>query len=154
MPVFNQIFPQGQGILGPSTLQQLGPVFEAEIAIPFALQQTLIASNKPVNPPVRGRALIDTGATLSAVDDSVMTKLGVPPVGLIQLGTAGGQQMANLYPAKFTLFVAGGSFSFESPRATGVQMTGQPYIALIGRDVLANVTLIYNGGLGVITIAL
>ncbi len=83
-----------------------------------------------------------------------MTKLGIPPVGLIQLGTAGGQHLGNLYPAKFTLFVAGGSFSFESPRATGAKIMGQPYIALIGLDVLANVVMIYNGGMGVITMAL
>jgi hypothetical protein len=83
-----------------------------------------------------------------------MATLGVPPVGIIQTGTAGGQVWANQYPAKFTLFVGGGSFSFESPRATGVKITGQPYIALIGRDVLSKVVMIYNGGMGIITIAL
>ena len=154
MPVFNQIIPQGQGVLGPLTLQQLGPVFDAEISVPSALQEMLIANGKPVPPPEKGRALIDTGATFSAVENSVMTRLGVPPVGIMRLGTADGQHMANQYPAKFTLLLGGGSFSFESTRASGVNMAGQPYIALIGRDLLASVVMIYNGGLGIVTLGL
>jgi hypothetical protein len=153
MPVFNQIIQESQGNFGSTGLQQLGPVFEAEIAVPAALQEMLTAAGRPIPAPVKGRALIDTGATFSAVDDRIMTQLGIPPVGLVQLGTAGGRQMANQYPAKFTLIVGGGSISFESPRATGVNISGQPYIALVGRDVLANVVMIYNGGMGFITIA-
>src|SRR5271170_3049260 len=130
MPVFNQIIQEGQGGFGPSALQQLGPVFDAEIAVPSALQEMLTAAGRPVPPPVKGRALIDTGATFSAVDDRIMVQLGIPPVGLVQMGTAGGRQTANQYPARFTLLVGAGSISFESPRATGVNITGQPYIAL------------------------
>lgn len=153
MPVFNQIIQQGQGSLGPSALQQIGPVFEAEIAIPSALEQILTQKQQAIPAPIKGHALIDTGATFSAVDESAMLRLGVPPVGLIQTGTADGQHLANSYPAKFTLLIASGSISFESPRATGVNLKAQPYVALIGRDVLANGILIYNGGMGIVTLA-
>lgn len=155
MPVFNQIIQQqGQGALGPLALQQIGSVFDEEISVPTALQEALIAKGLTVPPPERGRALIDTGATFSAVENTIMTRLGVPPVGITSVGTAGGRHMANQYPAKFTLTLGNGSISFEIPRATGVNMTDQPYIALIGRNLLANVVMIYNGGLGIITLAI
>ena len=125
MPVFNQIIQQqGQGALGPLALQQIGSVFDEEISVPTALQEALIAKGLTVPPPERGRALIDTGATFSAVENTIMTRLGVPPVGITSVGTAGGRHMANQYPAKFTLTLGNGSISFEIPRATGAEYDG------------------------------
>jgi hypothetical protein len=156
MPIVNQIFPQvqaGQSGLGPLTLQQVWPSFDIEIPVPSALQEILTQNRQIVPPPARGRALIDTGATLSAVDEAVMIGLGVPVVGQIRSGTVGGQHTMNQYPARFTFNNIGGiSLSFESTRATGVRLAGQGFVALVGRDVLANMVLIYNGPMGTVTL--
>ena len=155
MPIVNRIFPQvqaGQSGLGPLTLQQVGPAFDIEISIPSAMEQILKQGGQPIPQPAKGQALIDTGATFSAVDQAVMTSLGVPPVGQIHSGTAGGQVRMNQYPARFMFSNLGTvSLAFEATRATGVQLTGQGLIALIGRDVLANLLFFYNGPLGTVS---
>lgn len=122
MPVVNRIYPQPPGNIGPAILQQNGPVFDIEIAVPSALEQFLTQNHQPVPTPVRGQALVDTGATFSAVEDSVITGLGVKPVGLIQTGTAGGPQVQNVYPARFIF--TGLGIVFETGRATGVNLGG------------------------------
>ncbi len=82
-----------------------------------------------------------------------MEGLGIPPVGMIQAGTADGKQTLNQYPARLSFINIGElSLSFEPIRATGADLSGQPYIALIGRDVLTGVILVYNGSLGVVNI--
>lgn len=154
MPVVNRIYPQSQGNVGPAILQQNGPTFDIEITVPSALEQFLTQNGQPVPPPARGQALIDTGATMSAVDDAVIRSLGVSPIGLITAGTAGGPQSQNQYPARFVFAGLPFQIVFESPRATGVNLAGTGLIALIGRDVLSQVIFIYNGPLGTVTLGL
>jgi hypothetical protein len=152
MPILNRIFPQPPGNVGPAALQVNGPTIEVEIAVPSALQQLLTQNGQAVPPPVRGIALVDTGATLSSVDDAVITGLGVAPIGLINTGTAGGPNTQNLYPARFIF--QGVGWVFEFGRVTGSNLAGTGIIALVGRDVLANTILVYNGPLGVFSLAI
>ena len=108
--------------------------------------------------PVPGLALIDTGATLSAVDATVVQQLGVQPVGLANVGTAGGQQQQATYPARFT-FPGTGLPNIDFGQLLGANLTGQivaahqqPLIALLGRDILQQFILIYNGPVGMFTL--
>jgi hypothetical protein len=152
MPILNGVVLQPPGnVLGPAALQQNGPIIEVQVAIPSALEQLFVRQNQPVPPPVRGRALIDTGATMSSVDDTAIRSLGVSPVGLINTGTAGGPQLQSMYPARFMLGVG---WTFEFSRVTGSNLTGTGLIALIGRDVLSRTVLVYNGTMGVFSLAI
>ncbi|MDE1852545.1 MAG: hypothetical protein KGI38_02225 [Thaumarchaeota archaeon] len=152
MPILNRIFPPQPGNLGPGGLQQNGPTVEAEVAVPSALEQLLRQKGQSVPPPVKGNVLVDTGATMSAVDDSVIRALGVSPIGVINTGTAGGPQTQSLYPARFILQVVG--WTFEFGRVTGANLSGTGLVALIGRDVLSSMLLEYNGPLRVFTLAI
>lgn len=152
MPILNGVFVQPpSNALGPGVLQQTGPIIDVQVAVPTALEQLLRQSSKPVPPPVKGRALIDTGATISSVDDATIRGLGVSPVGLINTGTAGGPQQQNMYPARFILQAG---WTFEFSRVTGSNLTGTGLVALIGRDVLSRTILVYNGPLGVFSLAI
>ena len=152
MPILNGVFIQPPGnALGPNVLQQTGPVIEVQVAVPTALEQLLRQNNQPIPPPIRGRALIDTGATISSVDDASIRSLNVSPVGLINTGTAGGPQQQNMYPARFILGVG---WVFEFSRVTGSNLTGTGLIALIGRDVLSRTLMVYNGPLGLFSLAI
>jgi predicted aspartyl protease len=101
--------------------------------------------------PISGQALVDTGATFSAIDEGIADKLGVKPIGLAPSGTAGGEVMLNIYAARFILPL---NIQVGFSRATGVRLAGQQYIALIGRDVLSQMILVYNGPAGLISLAL
>lgn len=98
-----------------------------------------------------GDALIDTGASISAVDDSVIRTLGVAPVGLANVGTGAGPNQQNLYPARFILPNIG--IGIEFSRVLGSNLSSAGIIALLGRDVLSRMILIYSGGTGRLTIA-
>jgi Aspartyl protease len=102
-------------------------------------------------------ALIDTGASITSIDQSVFASLGVNPVGTAQVGTAGGQQQQSTFPAKFS-FPGTGLPTIESPAALGCNLSGQVVggnrvIALIGRDLLANCVLVYNGAVGMFSLS-
>lgn len=94
--------------------------------------------------------MIDTGASITAIDVSVLTALGVNPVGTASVGTAGGRRQQSTYPARLT-FPGTGFPGFEHAGVLGCDLSGQfvagnkRVIALIGRDILRRFVLIYNG---------
>ncbi len=101
----------------------------------------------PLPSPVVGRALIDTGATFTAIDRAAAAQLQLIPVDTIQSGTAGGQQVCPRYPARLA-FPGTPIPTIDLPRAVGVDLSGQGYIVLLGRDFLARCVLTYNGPFG------
>ena len=154
MPIFKgKIFPQGVQPPPPSPdlFQQIGPAIAVQIEVPQALAKQLAAQGQTVPQPVTGLALIDTGATISAVDQSAIAHLGVSTVGLAGIGTAGGPQQLNLYPIRIVLTPLGLGIDFSS--VTGAPLGGTGFIALLGRDVLARMILIYDGPNGEYTLS-
>ena len=137
-----------------------GPTVPVQIEVPPALANSFRNAGQPVPHPVNGAALIDTGATRSCVDDTVIQNLGVQPVGVAVVGTAGGQQKRSMFPGRFT-FPGTPLPSIDFSQLLGVDLTGQtiagsnvPLIALIGRDILRHFMFIYNGRLGQFTLAI
>ena len=119
------------------------------------------SERETVPPPEIGFALIDTGAASSCVNQPVLAKLGLNPIGQTQVGTAGGPQQRSVYTARFE-FPGFPLPSMNFTRLIGVDLSSQfmggdptkPIVALIGRDVLQRAVFIYNGSAGSFTIAL
>ncbi len=158
MPVYNAAYtalpPGGQGPPQPSpgSLQTAGPVVPVQVEIPTALAAQLQHGNARIPAPVAGLALIDTGASISAVDAGVIQGLGVQQVGVASVGGVGGVAQHALFPCR--LVFPGVPFppiDFASIVAAplvgigSVQAPGQRTIALVGRDLLQHFILIYNG---------
>ncbi len=138
-------------------MRNVGPVFPVEIAIPSALSRFLASQSQSIPSPVAGFALIDTGATRSCVYIHVISSLGVNPISITSLGTAGGRSQHHLYPAKFNFPAI--KFEVEFGSVAGIDLSGQgvgnmQIIALIGRDVLSRCLLVYNGPKGSFSLAL
>lgn len=165
MPVYNSAFQQPtQGQPGavlpfPKGLQVAGPIVPVQVEVPVALASQLQQAGQPVPTPIPGLALIDTGASVSAVDTSVIQRLGIHPVGTVQVGTAGGPQMQTTYPARFT-FPGTNLPPIDFSQLLGANLvgqviagTGQPLIALFGRDILQHFVLVYNGPAAMFTLA-
>lgn len=158
MPVYNRTYWPGNQVGYHHNLRLFGPIIPVQIALPQALAQYLISTNSPVPTPVSGMALIDTGASITSVDNTVFQSLNVQPVGVANVGGAHGAAQQSVFPA---------SISFPGTQLTGLafnqvigcniigQATGlnQPLIALVGRDLLQHFVLIYNGPIGSITFA-
>ncbi|MBV9767664.1 MAG: hypothetical protein JOZ48_22685 [Acidobacteriaceae bacterium] len=162
MPTFNSVPffvpPGGMPQVAPQTLLINGPILQVQIEVPTALASVLQRDNQPIPAPIDGIGLIDTGASITSIDQSVFARLGVNPVGIVQVGTAGGQQQQSTFPAKFN-FPGTGLPTIESSAALGCNLTGQvvmgnkAIIALIGRDLLANCVLVYNGTTGTFSLS-
>jgi len=161
MSVYNNLFlhtgPDGNK-LNPEILLMSGPILSVEISIPSALASALTKENKPTPNPTTGWALIDTGATRSCVDDDVIRKLGVNPIGAGDIHNSGGKQSVNFFPAHFR-FPGVPLPEIEFTSAIGVNISAQkvnnqPIIALLGRDILRSCVFIYNGTLGMYTLSI
>ena len=97
MPIHNQFLLDNAGQPSPQGLIAAGPILSVEIEIHLALAAVLEKDKQPLPAPISGQALIDTGATETAIDQQVATQLKLQPVGSVQSGTAGGQKTLLLY---------------------------------------------------------
>jgi len=79
MPVLSWGISPSPGKTDPGLLEQVGPLVPVQIEVPTVLAQQLQQAGMAVPQPVSGQALIDTGATSSAVDAQVLTSLGIAP---------------------------------------------------------------------------
>jgi hypothetical protein len=128
----------------------LGAILTLDVHVPPAIANALTASNQPVPPAVSGITLVDTGATMTCVHEAILTGLGLQPVGQVQSGTANGPVQQNVYMTRLVFPLLG--WTVDLPVA-GVDLTGQQaqlnppqdIIALLGRNLLRNCVLIWNG---------
>ena len=117
-----------------------------QIEVPAALARRLGAAGNQVPQPQTGQALIDTGASVTCVHEPTLTNLGVQPVGSATIGTAGGEHQRGLYPTRILLPQA--NIDAEYASVVSVDLSGQGIIALLGRDFLERVLMVYDGPSG------
>jgi hypothetical protein len=153
MPLHNQFYLTAEGKMQSGPLMQLGPQLKVEVRVPKAFEDLLVQQGKPVPKAIAGMALFDSGASISAVDDSVITSLGVQPVGITTVHTPSGSAEQNQYPVRFS-FPETSLPELHVHQAIGSFLQAQGLTALIGRDALSSLVFIYNGPLGLVTLAL
>jgi predicted aspartyl protease len=159
MPIFNvQLLAQGKSPDGKTVnlapqiaLQQRGPVVPASVCLEINMAKPLLAQGKAII-GAPGVALIDTGATVSAIDEEIAKELKIPVVDQGKMGSASHESTpCNLYPVQITI---GGVLVLQIPRAMGAKLKPMGLIAIIGRDILQQCTLFYNGGTGTISLSI
>lgn len=130
-----------------------GPCVNVAIGISIAAAQPLLDQGLPVPTPVNGVALIDSGATTTCIDVDVARALGLPEIDKVQLSSASHPATQSaVYPINFEII--GTPIKFDVSRAVGVTLACQGLSLLIGRDVLRQCLLVYNGPNGDITIGM
>src|SRR4051812_41581079 len=154
MPTLNsyslQQTPGGGMQPSPQSLAAVGPVIQIRIEVPSALAASLVAASQIVPNPIDGIALIDTGATITSIHAPILVGMGINPVGVATVGTAGGPKPQSAYAARVS-FPGTPLPGFELAQIIGCDLTGQtvlnqqPLIGLIGRDILSRAVLVYNG---------
>ena len=124
-------------------LQAEGPVMEVHFLIPLQLEKVYLASGSPIPPPVMCKALIDTGASSSVVQDTIPKKLGLSPIGTTSINTASSQN----HPCAqyfIRMVIPAYNLTYEGV-FTSMPLQGQNIDSLIGRDLLGRAILIYIG---------
>lgn len=146
MPVFN--FFHYTKELG-YTLEQSGPIIPVTIGIPVALEEFCVEKGYAIPPAASGFALIDTGASASAVHEQILLDMGVLPIDSIPTQTAHGAGRSFVYPAKVG-FPALNIENYRMDRLIGSDLKwktvgDKEVIMLLGRDILKFMLFVYNG---------
>ena len=97
-------------------------------------------------------ALIDTGATESCIDATLAKALELPVVDNRAIVGIHGPQVTDLHRAQIRIPDMGTTYD---GRFAGIALrsSGAPFFALLGRDFLGMLTMVYTGGSGSVTIA-
>lgn len=146
MPIYSQTSADERGVPNPRWLARRGPLLKVRIQAHSDIGLVEEGDPEFAQKAKEGLALVDTGASSSAVDDSVIRGLGVAPVGVTYAGTAGGARPFNQFPATLGFQQLGLTLVFD--RVVGCHIASQGIIALIGRDVLSRMLFVYDGPVG------
>ena len=120
-----------------------------EISLPQILVDELTKKGMPTPKPIAGNALIDTGASATVVDLSVISSLQISPVGVATVLTTAGPVQQNLFPIRFVL----PGLVIDVSAVLGADLRPFGIVSLIGRDILSSFLMIYHGRAGMITLA-
>lgn len=129
-----------------------GPLINVLVGVSGPRGAALTAAGQPIPAPVVARMVVDTGASLSAVDCTILQQLGLQPTGQIALhtpSTQGVPHSANQFDVSLTIYGAvPGSLPVYAAQALPVvdgSFKPQGIDGLVGRDVLAGARMIYGG---------
>lgn len=126
-----------------------GPWLPVAVEVPSAHSRVLVAHGLPVPQPVVGRALVDTGATHTCIDKQVAKRLGLPPLSSRDVLTASGITRQPVYFVMLTI-ATDPAQKIDPLPVLGADLAAAAHglIALIGRDLLARMALLYLGPAG------
>jgi hypothetical protein len=136
-----------------------GPILNAGVLVSEPRAAALKAAGQAIPQMVPIRALVDTGAGCTCVDPTVLSSLRLTPTGNVPINTPStGATPHSADQFDVALFIPGPPNSiplnFQTiPVVAAELLATQGFHALIGRDILDNCVLIYNGGMRQFTLA-
>lgn len=129
------------------------------VAVSQARREALIAAGHAVPPLSSIRALVDTGASCTCVDPAVLGALQLSATGSVAVhtpSTGAAPHYAEQYDVSLVIPGAGIHhlpLTIDAVPVIAADLAVQGIHALIGRDVLQDCILIYNGAAGDFTLA-
>jgi hypothetical protein len=135
-----------------------GPLMDAFVGVSQPRRNALTAAGQTVPNWVQIRALLDTGASGSCVDPSVLSSLALNPSGSIPMitpSTGTTPHVADQYDVSLMIpCLNQAPLVFHTIGVACVELLlGQGFHALIGRDILQQCVLTYNGNRNWFTLA-
>jgi hypothetical protein len=135
-------------------------MLHAAVGVSQARQTALVAARLPIPPVVNIFALVDTGASCTCIDPSVLQSLQLTPTGSTPMNTPStgtAPHVANQYDVSIIIAGPGPThppfFSHTVPVVEAQLPSAQGFHALIGRDILEHSLFSYNGTAGIFTLA-
>ncbi len=161
MPIINIPYSSAERpYYDPRLLMVLGPQIRVDILPPLVVERWAKSSKKEVKQALNLRALIDTGASVTGIDEGVLNQLGYPPIGVSSLATPSGTSQTGVYMVRLVIPSQRDPnfppniprIMIDNVRVIAVKLDRQPYKVLLGRDVLSRMVMVYNGPQGLITL--
>lgn len=135
-----------------------GPLLIAVVGLSMPRLQALTSAGIVAPAPKSGTFLIDTGASCTAVDRGLLEGLGLQPTGIVAISTPSTQNdvhRCEQYDISLFIPASQGAAGHLIPAIpiVATHLRAQGIDGLIGRDVLKDCTLIYNGSGGFFCLA-
>lgn len=136
-----------------------GPFLYAFVRVSQPKAAALTSAGQAVPSPVPIRGLVDTGASSTCIDPSVLSSLNLSPIGTVSVNTpttGATPHDADQYDVGLVIPATTGALPLVIPAMPVVcseLLVGQGFHALIGRDILGQCVLVYNGATKVFTLA-
>jgi hypothetical protein len=126
-----------------------GPLINVTIGVSAQRKTALLAAGLPVPNPVFARVLIDTGASMTSIDQQILLSLQMQPTGSVQMhtpstGTASVAMSTYDVELHFTGY-GGGTHTFPTLGVLGCDFSAQNIDGLFARDALAQGRFFYSG---------
>lgn len=134
-----------------SVLLQMGPLLQVAISVTPEHAKRLSHDGAKPPDPITGYALIDTGASITAVDEGVCQQLGLSSTGVVKMSHAGGEEERMCYPIQ-VIFPGSPFPAMTNPRVVSCTL-GNGHLLLFGRDLLSRIRMVYNGPAGRVELA-
>jgi hypothetical protein len=126
-------------------------LIELRVGISDGWRQQLWKKSRSEPPAVFATFLVDTGSDSSMVDEQIMRTLGLSAVNQREVLTSESQGQAkicNVYDIGLEIPNGGSApWKISSVEANGRPLMSESVQGVLGRDVLSQVVLIYNGPL-------
>ena len=135
--------PKLNGTIGP-----WGPTIHVKVMQSNQRVHALKNAGLPFSSPVVVLGLIDTGASLSALDESIITTLDLAargPTSIHTPSTGAAYEKRMTYEALVVLGEIAGKPLSKTIPVISCELATQGFFALIGRDLLQYCRLIYDG---------
>lgn len=134
-----------------------GPLIDVWVAVSALREATLKAANLPIPTPQLVKALVDTGASHTAIDVGLVNLLGLIPTGTAQIISP----TTGATPSTHLTYDVGIYVPLSSPTsspwpfplwiANAAELKHQGFSVLYGRDLLKHSTLYFDGANGIFT---
>jgi hypothetical protein len=161
MPVINISYHSSQRPqFDPQALVALGPQISIDILPPSVVQKWASSNNVSINSALCQMALLDTGASVTGVDENLLAQLQYPPIGIANLSTPSGTVQTQVYMVMLVIPSRSDAnfpptiprIIIDNVRVISVRLGNQPFKVLLGRDVISKTVMVYNGPQALITL--
>ena len=125
-----------------------GATFDAKVMASPQRVAWLRAHGHPFPPPVTIRSLIDTGASSSCIDGSIVHRLGLEPRDLIEIhtpSTMGVPVLRNTYDISIIFGEGQPDPRTYTLEIVETELLDQGFLLLVGRDILNRCVFHYDG---------
>jgi predicted aspartyl protease len=137
------------GLLGVDALITYGPTLYVNIGF----DSNWIPNDGKIPNPGANKieALVDTGATISCIDDQLAQDLKLPVIDKRSMGGVGGEHVATIYLAQIFV-IALNKTIYGDFAGVHLKAGGQVHQALLGRTFLRYYTMTYDGKTGTVVL--
>ena len=135
-----------------------GLILNVHLGVSAAFQQTLNKNNLPIPRPIAVKGILDTGASCTCIDPSIISSLALIPTGhdaMLTPSTGANAVEVDVYDVSVAIFSTYQEAPCWIPNLPVVEssLANQGFQVLIGRDVLSRCLLFYDGKRGVYTLS-